>query len=102
MEFCSTAVPSPSVIAPTSSIDAAISLIDDDVCSADTARSLAFSATVAIDRDISSMAAAFSVTDVTSASVSRATLLVELAICDTDVITWWAETSISAVVVVTP
>jgi hypothetical protein len=100
-EFWLTAVPRLSVIAPTSSMDAAISLIDDDVSSADTARSFAFSATPAIERDISSMADAVSVTAVTKLSVSRLTLLVELAIWVTDVATCCAAVAISCVVLVT-
>jgi hypothetical protein len=58
VEFWSTDVISPSVIALTCSIEAAISLIDDEVCSAAAARSVALPATPVIDRDICSIAAA--------------------------------------------
>ena len=71
VEFCSTAVARFSVIAPTSSIDAAISLIDDEVSSAAAASSSALPDTPLIDRAISSMAAAVSFTDAVSDSVSR-------------------------------
>ena len=59
------------------------------------------SATPEIDRDISSMAAAVSVTAVANASVSRLTVLVELAICVIDVATCCAAVAISWVVLVT-
>ena len=70
---------------PTSSIEAAISLIEDDVSSAAAARSVAFPATPTIERDISSIAAAVSLTADVSDSVSRDTFLVLVAISATEV-----------------
>ena len=96
--FCSTAVFRLSVIAPTSSIEAAISLIADEVSSADTARSLALSATAEIERDISSIAAAVSVTELAKSSVSRLMVLEAAAICVIDVATWCADAAMLSVV----
>ena len=90
-----------SAIAPTSSIDAAISLIDDDVSSAADARSLAWPATPSIERDISSMAAAVSLTALVSCSVSRLMVLVAAADCTMEVDTCRALDAISCAVAAT-
>ena len=80
VEFWSADVAMFSAMAPTSSMEAAISLIDEDVCSAAAARSLAWPATPSIEREISSMAAAVSFTALVSSSVSR--LIVRVAADD--------------------
>ena len=83
-------------MAETSSIDAAISLMAEEVSSAAELKSMALSATPLTERLISSTAVAVSLTDAANASVSLLMLLTELVMLVMEAVTSWAEVDISS------
>ena len=98
---CSTDDARLSDIAATSSMDAAISFMADDVSSAAALRSSAFWETDVTEPPIVSVDFAVSVTETASCSVSRATPLIEFAISLIAVVVSCDELAISCAVPVT-
>jgi hypothetical protein len=96
VEVSSTEAARLSLIPRTSSIEAAISLIEDDVCSAATAKSSEFRETLLMLWPISSIAAAFSAIPVAKSSESRLTDFTEADISCIVVRISWPEEAISS------